>query len=159
MPINKRKRVKKICKKGSNRKTNKPKQITNWKGTNKSVIKFPQIGAYTATQIEMQKLDEKAWVLYYKCIAQQASPPDPTTWIGNQTQLRSNWERIIINNNKLKEPFKTIITQNDYYYYMNFMYKSYPPGFGDTIMRFYDSGGICDGAKEFENLKQKQNRK
>jgi hypothetical protein len=85
------------------------------------------------------------------------SLPDPTQWILNQASMRATWEKFFHNTYKKSEPIRSMILRNPYCKYMRFMYDSYPPGFGDEIIKAYQEGRQFDGLQVYQQLTNKKN--
>ena len=96
--------------------------------------------------------------LYEKCVAEgceRNSMIDPTGWIQNQTEMRKRWESFM-ELLKTKPLLAELFKNNSFTNYMTFMYKEYPPGFGDAILEHMYNGTMCDGALIFDRLKNQQ---
>jgi hypothetical protein len=72
---------------------------------------------------------------------------DPTNWILNQDKMRMAWE-------KFKGEIKSDVFMNNNCFttYMDFMYNTYPPNFGNKIKECYANNVDFDGANVFVQL-------
>ena len=85
-------------------------------------------------KINFGELLDKAKELHIKSKTFDCNGVDPVNWIYNQDKLRKSWE---IFNKKAENmgPFKDAFINNDWYKYMQFMYDSFPAGYGDLIQQ------------------------
>jgi hypothetical protein len=120
------------------------------KGNNVVVVTTPSPQNLAAVRQNLANLLLIATDLYNIC-ADAAIPElrDPSTWIMQQTTMRAYWAEI--------RPF---LRQKEYdndrvkcfYNYMEFMYVSYPAGFGDKIKELHDNDISFDGAEIYNYL-------
>jgi hypothetical protein len=101
---------------------------------------------------QMKDITNAAHALYNSAKRDCPGIPNPTEWILQQDTMRASWERWYTITNKKREPFRSIMLRNAYSKYMKFMYDSYPPGFGDEIMKAYQDGNPFDGVQTFLQL-------
>lgn len=107
----------------------------------------PQLGA---VRQKLATLLQIATDLHTICASLQISELcDPSTWIMRQTELRAYWV-------ELRPLLRAAEYDNErarhFYNYMEFMYTSYPAGFGDKIREFHDSDTGFDGAAIYDYL-------
>ena len=76
--------------------------------------------------------------LYSKIKDKSSEVPSPASWIYNQNIMRKIWEEFYSKACNNPEPLRSFILGNAYSRYMKFMYDSYPPGFGDEILKSYN---------------------
>jgi hypothetical protein len=74
---------------------------------------------------------------------------DPPTWIMRQTELRAYWAEL---RPLLRTPEYDNERTRHFYNYMEFMYTSYPAGFGDKIKEFHAADVGFDGAAIYDYL-------
>jgi len=100
----------------------------------------------------MKSYSKNAIKLHNECLNEKCKALDPDSWIANQDKMRKAWEafNLKLENNKV---LKKIMLNNSYSNYMQFMYDTYPPGFGNKIAYHFNNGISCDGAEIFANLK------
>ncbi len=102
---------------------------------------------------KLEKMYDISFVLYKEAKKENNSILDPVNWINNQNQMRKSWEEFI-------EPFKNnesmrkVMLNNSFGAYMNFMYKSYPSGFGDELRKGWEKGTSIDGTLIYIKLKE-----
>jgi hypothetical protein len=100
----------------------------------------------------MEELSHIADGLYNEVKRNCPGLPNPTEWIMNQASMRASWERYYTITDRKREPFRSIMLRNPYSKYMRFMYESYPPGFGDEIIKAHQEGRPFDGAVVYYHL-------
>jgi len=110
------------------------------------------IDAYAHIRQRMLEMSNTADGLYHAAKRDCPGIPTPTEWILQQATMRASWERWYTITNKKREPFRSIMLRNAYSKYMKFMYDSYPPGFGDEIMKAYQDGTSFHGVQTFLQL-------
>jgi len=63
---------------------------------------------------------------------------DPMTWLVNQDDMRKSWEQFLKTLETVPDMLKTIMLNNSFSKYMEFMYNTYPVGFGNEIKELND---------------------
>ena len=81
---------------------------------------------------------------------------DPETWILNQPLMRDLWEHYKAQIEVLSKEDKNKMEQEAYHLYVEFMYQTYPPGFGIELGKGYQGKKEFDSAELFYTLKKKQ---
>jgi hypothetical protein len=117
-------------------------------------------GELSKIRVELEKKALKAEELYRKALSDIGPDSqkllDPTLWIMNQEKMRESWyeflnipsngtsfENIVLSN---------VMFKNSFSEYMQYMYDTYPIGFGKEVVKCYDNGLVCDGAKIYSKL-------
>ena len=76
----------------------------------------------------------------------------PLRWIFNQDSMRKSWESWR-NDMKTKPPIaQQLLGNNSFTKYMDFMYDTYPSGFGRALKYSHENEDYCDGAEIFYKL-------
>ena len=101
---------------------------------------------------KLQEYNNTANQLFEICVSEcNDGLPDPKRWICYQNEMRELWDEW--NTNNVNE--ETLFTCNACKVYMDYMYKTYPPGFGENLknaIRNSKEGEIIDGCKIFNQL-------
>ena len=110
-------------------------------------------------ELQLIEYDKTAKILFAICASEECDGlPNPTLWIYNQNEMRKLWDEWKENLQNLNKPllqFTFKYPSNSYNVYMDYMYKTYPPGFGENLKNAYiDSkeGEIIDVCKIFNEL-------
>jgi len=110
---------------------------------------------------QLQEYDNTAQKLFAICAPECDGLPNPTQWIYNQNEMRRLWDEWNESLQKANEPlfqFTFNSPSNAYKLYMDYMYITYPPGFGEKLRNAYttsNEGEIIDGCKIFNQLMNK----
>ena len=83
--------------------------------------------------------------------------PEPVIWIHNQDTMRKMWE-IFKSKCEGTGMIGDMLINNSFGHYMKFMYENYPAGFGKKMTEAYHQDVMFDGAKEFKELKMKNEK-
>lgn len=107
-------------------------------------------------EINFIMISDTAEGLYNDCVCEDL--PDPATWIYNQDKMRRMWSSFKEHNTKYKK--KNIVNDildNSYAKYMNFMYDTYPIGFGNEMQKCFREKKSMDCVETFQILKKNDN--
>ena len=101
---------------------------------------------------KLKKYGDESEKLYQICVDECPDLLDPTIWIYNQTQMRQSWEIFKADMVMKDNIVSTLMLNCSFSKYMEFMYDTYPVGFGDEIKNCYENDLVCDGAEIFHKL-------
>lgn len=105
---------------------------------------------------QMENYYDESHKLYKRCCEDRCDGiVDPVNWIFNQDKMRVMWETYKQDVENKTEIIKNAMLNNSFSKYMDFMYDTYPTGFGNKLKECYDNKINFDGAKIFYNLKNK----
>ena len=91
--------------------------------------------------------------LYGVCVASGVTQvSEPAAWILHQTAMREQWVDVRGQIAALRGADCDNARARSFYNYMEFMYVSYPAGFGDAIAAFHRADQSFDGAAVFDYL-------
>ena len=91
---------------------------------------------------QLQEYHKNAQKLFAICASECDGVPYPKLWICYQNEMRELWDEW---NEKLTSPLNTCNACKEY---MDYMYTTYPPGFGESLknaLRNAKEGEIIDG--------------
>jgi hypothetical protein len=109
-------------------------------------------------KIKMEIMNNVSKELYNKCLTDPGCENlvDPVNWIYNQDKMRTMWEMYKPTYKDQSNLFKMCIANNNFSKYMDFMYDTYPIGFGNKLKECYNKNIPFDGAQEFYSLSNKK---
>ena len=99
---------------------------------------------------QLQEYHMNAQKLFAICASECDGVPHPKLWICYQKEMRELWDEW--NNSSQNSPLDTCNACKNY---MEYMYITYPPGFGESLknaLRNAKEGEIIDGCKIFNQL-------
>ena len=112
-----------------------------------------------ATRQKMATNAQTATNLFQQALQEEIQDPtghkllDPPEWIGNQTAMRTAWEKHETELKTKGECISIFLTNNKFTEYMRFMYSAYPEKFGDTLkQQSQEQCILADGAEIYYML-------
>ena len=128
-------------------------QKSNWKHHKTECIDRKSL------ESQLQEYHKNAQKLFAICASECDGVPYPKLWICYQNEMRELWDEWNNNsqniNGSLFQCTSPADTCNACKDYMNYMYTTYPPGFGESLknaVRNAKEGEIIDGCKIFNQL-------
>ena len=125
-------------------------------GSGKKYKKCCQIELFSKQNLtnKLYEYQEKSKELYTICHDEGCDNlPDPTNWIFNQDKMREMWENYKARCDECDHiMLKNMMLNNSFSKYMEFMYDTYPCGFGNEFKHCYDNEVEFDGTETFSKL-------
>lgn len=119
--------------------------IQLWKHNNNFINEIEDL------RIKMIEWSETSNKLYNLVKDECKDLPDPTNWLINQEKMRNSWEEY--KNTKTENNLvNKLLLNNNFAKYMDFMYNTYPKGYGEKLQQLYKDKIYCDGALEFYKI-------
>lgn len=104
------------------------------------------------TRKKLQLIEKTADILFQKAHTESDCPDlsDPLIWLLNQNEMRLSWQ--LYNEELNNTKFKSKMLDTPFSKYMQFMYNTYPPGFGDILNKKYETTEKVDTAQIYHDL-------
>ena len=122
-------------------------QKTHWKNHKSEYFDRQSI------ESKLQEFNKTANKLFAICVSKCDGVPDPKRWICYQNEMRELWDEWNDSSQNTDESLTCSACKD----YMDYMYKTYPPGFVENLknaIRNSKEGEIIDGYKIFNQLEK-----
>lgn len=107
---------------------------------------------------QMEKWGLHADQLHRQCIQDKCDDIlEPHIWIYKQDSMRKSWESWRENMENKSPVVRQLLDNNSFTKYMDFMYDTYPAGFGNSLTESRENDDYCDGAEIFYNMTNNDN--